>query len=118
MPQTLFQSANIGTPYADLGSVVVDDVVFGTNLDSGAYSRSRLGDAVAVLSVDGTLGPKAVDLTSQVRTDVEASRPQNQYRVRFTAETNPDAASDPAVFECAEAATPEERPILVVTYVP
>jgi hypothetical protein len=115
---TLFQKSTVGSPFADLGSNVVDHVVYGLVLEAGAYSRSGLGDAIATFPPDLTPGPKTVVVTSAVATDVGA-RPQCQFRLRFTTESDNDGQSDSiAYYSSGQATSEDQRPRLVVTYTP
>lgn len=115
---TLFQKSTVGSPFTVLGSNVVDHVVYGTVLEAGAYSRSGLGDAIATFPPDLTPGPKTVVVTSAVAIDVGA-RPQCQFRLRFTIESNNDGASDGiAYYSSGQATSEDQRPKLVITYLP
>jgi hypothetical protein len=115
---TLYLKNSVGSPFATLGDIVVDHVVFGNVLEAGAYSRSGLGDAIATLPAEVTPGPKSVSLTSAVALDV-ASRTFSQYRIRFTVESDNDGDSDGvAYFSSGQAPTQDERPKLIVTYLP
>lgn len=112
----LYLKNSVGAPFAALGTIVVDHVVYGNVLEAGAYSRSGLADAIATLPSEVTPGYKTVDVTSAVAIDVDAQR-FNQYRVRFTTETNNDGQSDGvAYYSSGQAPTQAERPMLVVTY--
>jgi len=114
---TLFEKSHNGAPFS-LGQNVVDHVVYGSVLDAGAYSRSGLGDAIATFAGDLSPGPKTVTVTDAVALDV-GSRPQSQYRLRFTLESNNDGESDEIAYYSSGTATSEdERPMLTVKYLP
>jgi hypothetical protein len=116
---TLFQGEVVQLPYASLGDLLVDHVVYGTVLEAGAYARSPLAAGIAVLPNDATLGFRMVGVTPQVQTDLVAAHPQSQYRVRFALEVDGDATSDQAVFSDAGVnSSVARRPTLVVTYLP
>lgn len=117
---TLVQRVTNAAPYASLGNVLVDQVVYGSVLEAGAYARSfPTSQGFGTLSSDATLGPKSLVVTAQVQADLDSLRPQSQYRLRFPLEQDGDFDSDQAVFWSAETATvPDERPTLVITYQP
>lgn len=115
---TVFQKGAIGSAFTTLGSHLVDHVVYGTVLEAGAYSRSGLADAIATFPPDATVGPKTVDVTAAVAVDV-GSRPQCQFRLRFAIESDNDGESDGVTwYSSGQATVPDERPRLVVTYLP
>lgn len=115
---TLFEKSTVGSPFTTLGDILLDHVVYGSVLEAGAYSRSGLGDAIATFPADVTPGPKTVSVTAAVAGDVGA-RPQSQYRLRFTVESDNDGDSDGiSYYSSGTATTTEERPRLVVTYLP
>jgi hypothetical protein len=113
---SLYLKNSVGSPFATLGTIVVDHVVYGNVLEAGAYSRSGLGDAIATLPSDVIPGYKTVSVTSAVAFDV-ASHAYSQYRIRFTIETDNDGDSDGvAYYSSGQAPTQDERPKLIVTY--
>ena len=55
---------------------------------------------VGTLAPDGTLGPRTLDVTAQVASDVEAARPTAQFRLRFSSmETDGDSTLDVVRFD-------------------
>ncbi len=117
---TLVQRLTNAAPYASLGTVLVDQVVYGPVLEAGAYARSfPTSQGFATLSSDATLGPKSIVVTAQVQLNIDSLHPQSQFRLRFPLEEDGDGDSDQAAFWSAETATvPAERPTLVITYQP
>lgn len=109
-----------GDPYGTLGTVWVDQVVYGNVLESGAYDRTfPLNQAFAQLSADSTLGPKEVDATAAVQADVDAPRLQSQFRLRFNTATDATADFDLANFYSGDDENMEaDRPLLTITYRP
>lgn len=117
---TLVQRNVNSNPYGTLGSLLLDQVVYGSVLEAGAYARSfPSSQGFATLASSAVLGPQTVSVTAQVQADLDASRPQSQYRLRFAVEEDLDADSDQAQFWSAETAlVPSDRPTLVITYLP
>lgn len=116
---TAFQFEVAGTPYSTLGSLLVDHVVYGSQLDPGAYSRSALEDAIGTFSTDPSVGTRSLVVTAAVQEDVGGPRTRTQYRLRFATENDGDATADQSHVHSAETATTiGERPTLVVTYQP
>lgn len=77
--------ANIygGTPYTDLGNILVDHVNFGSSLDSGDYSAGALTSNIGTISNNSTLEWKTLDVSSYVQADINAGRTSSQFRFRF-----------------------------------
>jgi hypothetical protein len=88
------QGGGEGIPFASLGDLVVDQVVFGLVLDAGAYDRSFPVNQGIAFSADIVLGSQIATVTSAVRDDVDASVGRTQFRIRFEIETNADMAGD------------------------
>jgi hypothetical protein len=104
------------SPYPLLGSVVVDQVVYGTVLDLGAYDRSfPVNQGFATLSDNGNLEDKETDVTPAVLLDRMEMRTQSQFRLRFTTETNGDDLGEFAEFEGPFLGA-THHPVLIVTY--
>lgn len=117
---TLVQHASSGAPYATLGLLLVDQVVYGNVLEGGAYARSfPTNQGFGTLSTDATLGAKSLVVTAQVQADRAALRTQSQFRLRFAVENDFDTTPDVAVFWSADNAPgPGDCPTLVVAYQP
>lgn len=116
---TIVQRNVASLPYLTLGTVLVDEVVYGGVLDSGAYDRSfPSNQGLGPISTDAVLGAKSLDVTAAVQEDLTASRAHAQFRLRFDVETDSDSESDQAQFwSTGSATTPSDGPVLVVTYV-
>jgi hypothetical protein len=114
----LLQSKVAGTPFTSLGPVLVDQVVYGNVLDVGAYSRSfPSNQGLGPLTVDATLGPRALDVSTVVQEAVAVGRTQLQFRLYCPFETDFDDEGDQVHFKSsASAQSEDERPTLVVTY--
>jgi hypothetical protein len=114
---TLHQTRVFGTPYARLGPLVVDQVVYGNVLDAGAYSRSfPSSQGFAALSTDATVGPRSVLATAQVEDNLASGRTLSQFRIRFTAETDGNMTTNEADLGSTSGAASTTSPTLVVTY--
>ena len=116
----LTQHAVAGAPYAKLGLLLLDQVVYGNQLEAGAYARSfPMHQGLGPLSADATLERKSTLVTAQVQADRAAQRTQSQFRIRFAIEDDGDGVVDVAVFWSADnAPTYSDQPTLVVTYQP
>lgn len=115
----LHQTAVIGAPFGSLGVVALDHVVYGSVLEAGAYARSGLGAPVGVLTAELGLGPRRLDVTAEVRADLEARRGRAQFRLRFNVEHSGDALVDQVQFASVEqSASPDEVPTLFLAYRP
>lgn len=113
---SLRQSSVTGSPYSVLGSLVVDQVLFGGVLDGGAYDRSfPSNQAFATLSSNAVLEVKSVTATGPVQADIDDARLQSQFRLRFELEQNGDGISDQVHFPSSTSA---DGPTLIVTYQP
>lgn len=115
---TIHQIYVFGTPYTTLGALLVDQVVFGTVLEAGAYGRSFPTSQGIPLSFDATLGPKVVDATMQVQADLAAGRTLSQWRVRFVLEGDGNTLADQADLGAPGNSAAPTHPTLVVTYRP
>lgn len=92
----LYQASQVGTPFNDLGSIVVDHVDYGTALDGspGDYDGGLLA-LLGVFSTSDTAGYRTLDVTTRVAGDLASMRGHSQYRLRFSPlEINNDSASD------------------------
>lgn len=111
----VYQLSTTGTPYVDLGNVIVDHVDYGASLEPAAYAAAALTSNVGTISSDEILAFKSLAVTNQVQADLTAARVRAQFRLRFSnADSNNDGNSDFAEFTTAEA--PSNQPVLVVTY--
>ena len=116
----LVQKKVTGDPYGSMGPVLLDQVVYGNVLESGAFARSfPQNQAFATLSTNATLEAKTVDATAPVQGDRASLRTQSQYRLRFAVESDLDTAFDLANFYSGNPVNPVDlRPTLTVTYQP
>jgi hypothetical protein len=103
-----------GSPYTDLGDLVVDHLLFGNSLDAADFSFPPLVSAFAVLSQDPAPGVRLVNVLQRVRADIEAGRTMSQFRLRFsTQDGDNDNLQDFAMFNDSEENPP---PIIILTY--
>lgn len=115
---SMYQWVVIGTPYAVLGSQLVDHLDFGATLDPGDFALAALSSGFDTLASDDTIGPKLLSVTAQVVADLTAARVRSQFRIRFAVATDTDASEDSCSFRRADATTASEVPTLSVTYQP
>lgn len=110
------QSNVQGTPYTDLGFLVIDHMDYGASLDAPDFGLGALSPAFAVFSSTTALGLRTLDVTPQLEADIAALRTRSQYRCRFGADTDGNPDDDYVHFNANEAGS--EIPVLVVTYLP
>jgi hypothetical protein len=113
----IYQYIVTGSPYTDLGTIVVDHINFGSSMDVGDYSLAALASNIGTISSNATYEWKTLDVTSYVQADLVAGRTSSQYRIRFTTETDLGGDTDYSGFESAENnGSTGNKPELVVTY--
>ncbi len=112
----LVQNSVSGTPYTDLGVLVLDHLDYGATLDQADFSLGALAPAFGVLSGSPVLGLRTLDVKTQVEADIAALRTRSQFRGLFGAPTDGNADDDYVNFATNEAAS--GKPVLVVVYLP
>ena len=114
----VIQNVVAGAPYATLGDVFVDQVVYGTVFEAGAYNRSfPSNQGLGPISVDQLLGQKTLDVRAAVQTSVDRQDAQCQFRLRFSVESNQDGVSDQALFGGGSPqALANDQATLTITY--
>lgn len=90
----IFQDDIVGSPYAKLGDLLVDHLVYGSSLDPADYDAAELSRGFTVLSTDSTRETKVVSVLQRIQADINAGRTVSQFRLRFTIDTNDDAMND------------------------
>jgi hypothetical protein len=108
-----------GTPYGDLGNVLVDHVAMGAAIDAGDSSGNTLLAAIGVLSTDALLVVKSLEVGAQVQADLQAGRAISDFRLRFASDTDADGFNDHVAFVDTENfLSLGQPPLLKVTYLP
>lgn len=100
----LYQAAQVGTPFNDLGNVVADHVDYGASLDGspGDYDGGLLA-FMGIFSTSSNVGYRTLDATSAVADDIIIGRGHSQYRLRFSPlGINYDSSSDYVQYTDAE----------------
>lgn len=104
-----------GSPYTNLGSLLIDHVNFGTiAANATVYDGNDLTRSIATTS-NSADGWKEFDVKNGVQADIDAGRSTSQFRVRFTNEQlsgKNDIAIEDKDYHCGTTNKPE----LVVTY--
>src|SRR5258706_1038873 len=77
----LFQRTIIGTPYTDLGSLVVDHLDYGNSLDGADYSASSLSASFGTLTNNAVQEWKDLNVKDMLKDDLTNSRQRSQYRI-------------------------------------
>lgn len=113
----LFQAGTANAPTAAFALARLDHVNYGTIFPatSGAFSLLT-ADIAQLTDLDTFNVPKPLDVTSAVQSDVDASRPRSQFRMRPAIASNNDAAADFMVMTDGETANAANRPMLIITY--
>ena len=110
----MYQEGVNGTPYTNLGSISVDHVDYGPNLDAADYDQAALQENIGILSNNATLEFKTLDVTARLQDDMDHGRTRSQYRLLFPTETDNDGVEDATFFTSANVG--DNTPELVVTY--
>ncbi|MGH7701129.1 MAG: hypothetical protein ACREMJ_11510 [Gemmatimonadales bacterium] len=113
----LYQFNFAGSPYAELGNVVVDHLDYGATIGGlEDYSATAFVSGMGPLSTNTTVEYKTLGVTARVQADVAAGRTRSQYRLRFSnADFSNDGSADFVQFSDAEFFT-ADVPQLVVKY--
>lgn len=98
----VFKAGVVGTPFADLGDLLVDHVEIGAELDPTDYDQHTLEAAIGTLASPFPQDFMAVDVTDQVRADRVAGRRYSEFRVRFAVASDADGESDHVLLNDAE----------------
>jgi hypothetical protein len=122
----LYQCDVQGLPYMFLGNVIVDQMNYGDVFDpfGSAYSGAAAALNIGTLSTTTGLSYRSLSVTTQVQSDLTASRERSQYRLRFsTQDYNLDGNDDFVQFTDAEdslcaGTTTNQPPQLAVTLKP
>jgi hypothetical protein len=110
-----------GDPYGKLGSLILDHVDYGSQLDASAYNTPALDSAMlGQQTIPGSWYILAdQSITSWLEKDLAAGRPHFQVRLRFATETDGDGDEDYAGIESANNFFGTGNiPQLIVTYGP
>lgn len=110
-----YQEGVNGTPYADLGNVIVDHLDYGTTLDGTDYDLAALQSNVGSLSNNAAIEYKTLDVTARVKADINDGRARSQYRLLLPTPTDSDNFEDAVFFTSANCCT-SNLPELVITY--
>ena len=110
-----YQEGVNGTPYADLGDVIVDHLNYGSILDGSDYDLAALQSNVGSLSNNAAIEYKTLDVTARVEADINAGRARSQYRLLLPTSTDSDNSEDSAFFTTANCCS-GNLPELVITY--
>ena len=91
-----------GTPYASMGSLLVDHVDVGGTLDASDWGATALDGNFATASQTDALGVLLVDVRDPIQADVFAGRTKSSFRLGFTALSDGDNAQDTAHIQDSE----------------
>lgn len=80
----LYQAVVVGSPYVNLGNLIVDRVDIGAALDGVDFNAAPLTANLGTLSTNATIEYKTLDVSTAVQADLGASRSKSQFRIRFS----------------------------------
>lgn len=106
---------DIGQPGVGHGDVLADDVDIGATLDA-TDPVTVFASAVATVADD--VSPVEVTLTARVAAAVAAGRTRFQLRMRYAIPSDSDGVNDWINYISADTTTPENAPVLAITYQP
>jgi hypothetical protein len=102
---TVRQTNIQGDPFGLMQALIADHIEMGAVFTSQAYAQFTLetildpGGTPTVLSDTAGLGPRSMDVTTQVQNDLDAGRARSQFRVRGAVDDpDNDDVSDLVVF--------------------
>jgi len=98
----VYQTDTAGNPYSAGIRVVVDHLDYGDSLEHADYSSPSISANFAILSTNDSVGWKEIDVTDQVRNDLDNSRIRSQYRLHFAVESTGGISGDWAYFESGD----------------
>lgn len=114
----VFQLSIVGTPYENLGDLLVDHVEPGADLDPGDYAGNTLDSNIGTLAMGFGRNYANLGVSAQVAADRSAGRTHSWFRLRFPVDSNTDGGNDVLVLGDGEGSRgPDNPPILEVTYV-
>lgn len=113
---TLHQFDVPGTAYNGRAPAILDHVDIGADLSGDDFDGGTLASNIGVLSNDATLGPKTMDVTAQVASDIAAGRTRSSFRLRFQNVVPDTTSSRAARFGDAEGTSGSPPPTLDVTF--
>lgn len=114
----VFQLSITGTPYEDLGNLLVDHVDPGAALDAGDYAGSTLASNIGALATGFGRNYANLGVANEVLQDTQAGRVRAWFRLRFPVDSNFDRGNDVLLLEDGEGSRGSpQAPILEVTYV-
>src|SRR5262245_41915179 len=89
-----YQFLIYGTPYASLGTLLVDHVDVGPALDSADHGAAPIVAGFTSFPSDPALGWRVVDVTARVLADLAAQRTTSDFRLRFSVANDGDGMED------------------------
>ena len=113
----VYQMLVEGTPYADLGDLLVDHVDAGAGLSADDFAGGTLQANMGVLSTSAALEIKSLDVRAAVQAALDGGTGRVDFRFRFETETDGDAQTDGATLNGRSDEAGNGRvPVLEVTY--
>ncbi len=88
------EDTGFGSPFTDLGNLLVDHVDLGSGVDTIDFTGGTLSSGIAVLSTSAGDGLRTADVTSAVLADLASARGRSEFRLRFAVASNNEGAQD------------------------
>lgn len=107
----------LGVPFPGFGTIVLDHVLLGADLDAADYDSAALSTP-GLVSTQSVLDWRLVDVTAAVQADLAAGRTRSDFRARFdTLATDGDSFRDGVFFSDSEGSNGIAlKPGLSITY--
>lgn len=105
-----------GTPYPDLGVMVVDSVGLGAGVDGADAVSAALIPLLGTLSTSVAPGERTLDVTAAVLADIAALRTRSEFRIRFFLATDGDGQQDTVQVRETGGSGTGAPPTLVIAY--
>ncbi len=114
----VFQLSTLGTPYEDLGPLLVDHVDPGEHLDAADFSGGTITSNLGELARGFGRNYANLGVADAVSRDRAAGRSRSWFRLRFPVDSNRDRGSDVVLLDDGEGSRGTQQvPMLEVRYV-
>ena len=116
-----YQKEILGSPYEELGNLVLEHVYYGAILDDGAYDTPALGTAVVDTEPSAQAWYVLSDptLVDWLQSSMDTGLPRQQFRLQFSQETDGDGQEDWIAIQSGGGILgSRQAPQMVITFAP